>query len=193
MFLKNTYKCDKERIHKNYVDCIYWSIDTTECKTNCSLKILNNPDIMDCAKCNKRKSHETKEIKEIKETKENIIEEPSFKEKTKNYLKAETSQMFSGKVPQEIYEKRKLICMSCEFRVSESKENKDEIGWCKGGCGCTIGNPRAALSQKLYMPTLSCPKGKFGIERGNGFNINDAANSAKGLFTSVTNLFQKDK
>lgn len=197
MFLQNTYKCKKALANKNYVDCVYWNINTSECKAICSLKVINNPTILDCSKCPKRTSYNLPKIGENKETlSESETQEVlniSFAEKTKNYIKAESSQMFSGKVSQEVYEKRKLICMSCDFKVSEAKENKDEIGWCKGGCGCTIGNPRSALSQKLYMPTLSCPKGKFGTEKGTGFNINDAADSAKGLITSVGNLLKKDK
>jgi hypothetical protein len=43
------------------------------------------------------------------------------------------------------------------------------------------------------MPTLSCPKGKFGIEKGTGFNVTDAVDSAKGIIKSVKNLFEKDK
>ena len=93
--------------------------------------------------------------------------------------------MFTGKISQEIFEKRKSICMSCEHRVAKAKDKEDEIGWCKGGCGCSIGNPRAALSEKLYMPTLSCPKKKFGPEKGVGFNVSDALNSIKGLATAV--------
>jgi hypothetical protein len=197
MFLQNTYKCKKALANKNYVDCVYWNINTTECKAICSLKIINSPTVLDCSKCPKRKSYnlpkieQDKEITSKPETQENL--DVSFAQKTKNYIKAESSQMFSGKVSQEVYEKRKSICMSCEFKINEAKENKDEIGWCKGGCGCMVGNPRSALSQKLYMPTLSCPKGKFGIEKGTGFNVNDAVDSAKGLLTSVSNLLQKDK
>jgi hypothetical protein len=116
----------------------------------------------------------------------------TFIEKTKSYVKAEGSQALQGKVSEEIFERRKQICMSCEFRVNDRNGNKDSIGWCKGGCGCSIGNPRAALSQKLYMPTVSCPKGKFGVEHGEGFNIKDAKDSAKGLLTSIKNIFKKD-
>jgi len=197
MFLKNTYKCNKIPTIKNYVDCVYWSKNTANCNSICSLNVINNPSEMDCAKCTKRKSPGVDKIPEKKDFySEEQVEnkaEPSFQEKTKNYIKAESSQMFAGKVSDEIFEKRKAICLTCDLRVQEAKNQKDEIGWCKGGCGCVVGNPRAALSQKLYMPTLSCPKGKFGPEKGSGFKVEDAIDSAKGIITSVKNLFEKDK
>ena len=188
MFLQNTYKCKGGFIKNQYVDCKHWSVDTDRCKTDCSLNVINNPTVTDCSKCPKRESYNTKVILESKEINlSDKEEEKSFIEKAKNYTKAETSQMFQGKVSQEIFEKRKEICMSCEFRVQEAKGAKDEIGWCKGGCGCIVGNPRAALSQKLYMPTLSCPKKKFGAEKGSGFNIPDSLDSVKGILTSIKN------
>jgi hypothetical protein len=125
-------------------------------------------------------------------------EEKHFIDKAKTYLAAEGSQVSQGKVPQNVFEKRKKICMQCEFRYSPEYKNKekpffkDSIGWCRGGCGCGVGTPRAALSVKLYMPTLSCPKGKFGPESGAGFNISDAVDSAKGIVKSVANLFKKE-
>jgi hypothetical protein len=41
------------------------------------------------------------------------------------------------------------------------------------------------------MPTLSCPKGKFGVEKGAGFEISDAVDSAKGILTSAISIFKK--
>lgn len=195
MFLKNTYKC-KGGIAKNqYVDCKHWSVDVTKCQTICSLKVINNPSVTDCSTCPHRESYKTRLILESKEveSQEEQIEEKPFMEKAKSYAKAETSQMVQGKVSHEIFEKRKSICMNCEYRVPKTREFVDEIGWCKGGCGCSVGNRRAALSQKLYMPTLSCPKGKFGPEKGEGFNVSDVVDSVKGIVTSVKNLFEKDK
>jgi hypothetical protein len=43
------------------------------------------------------------------------------------------------------------------------------------------------------MPKWICPMGKFGKEKGEGFNVSDAANSVKGVFTSVKNLFNKEE
>lgn len=124
---------------------------------------------------------------------DNDQKEPTFTQKTKNYLAAESSQAIQGKVSEKVFKKRKEICMACEFRVPSAKNATDSIGWCKGGCGCSVGNPRAGLSQKLYMPTLSCPKGKFGEEEGRGFNINDALNSGKGFFKSLASLIKGQK
>lgn len=185
--------CKNWRILNGAPDCKL-NLDLNKCNT-CPSKIFrngnyNDPQIVVFEKSEKFNNNIEK-IKELK--KEETKKDPSFKEKVKNYAKAETSQMFSGKVSDQIFEKRKQICLSCEFLTKEAKNITDEIGWCKGGCGCVVGNPRAALSQKLYMPTLSCPKGKFGIEKGTGFNVTDAVDSAKGIIKSVKNLFEKDK
>lgn len=184
--------CKSSLIKQQYVDCVYWSVDTDKCETNCSLNILNNPKPQNCASCSKRKSHGVKEISESKEISTPETKEKSIVEKVTDYAKAETSQMLQGKVSEEVYEKRKSICMSCEFRVSEAKGITDEIGWCKGGCGCVIGNPRAALSQKLYMPSLKCPKKKFTPEHGIGFNLIDGLDSVKGIVTSIKNNLSKE-
>ena len=179
------------------IDCKNWRVKNLQ--PNCSLDL----DLNQCDSCQSRVPRngdfesppiftitvgETEKI--VKEEKQI---EPTFAEKAKSYIKAETSQAITGKVSQEVFEKRKAICMSCDYRIEQHKTFKDSIGWCKGGCGCSLGNQRAALSQKLYMPTLSCPKGKFGKEKGEGFNIGDAADSIKGVITSVKNLFEKDK
>jgi hypothetical protein len=195
------------------INCTYWNIENSTCGAHCKLK-SKEVSFLECRTCDVREPlHVEKEITNKrthpfvqqmrdkipqynaikKPTTEQIEEQKSFIEKAKSYGTAETSQMIQGKVSEEIFEKRKAICMSCEYRVAFAKEQKDSIGWCKGGCGCTVGNPRAALSQKLYMPTLSCPKKKFGPEKGEGFNISDAADSVKGIITSVKNLFEKDK
>jgi hypothetical protein len=129
----------------------------------------------------------------IQNNQNNLVKNPSFIEKTKNYFKAESSQALLGKVSEKIFKKRKQICMACEFRISSAKNATDSIGWCKGGCGCSVGNPRAALSQKLYMPTLSCPKGKFGKEEGRGFSVEDAVDSGKGFFKSLASLIKGQK
>jgi hypothetical protein len=185
-----------DRIY-NGVDCKNWRLKNLQ--PDCSLGL----DLNQCSTCPSKISREGDYkspplfILTVKETdnavKEEKVIEPTFTEKAKSYIKAETSQAITGKVSQEVFEKRKAICMSCEHRIEQHKTFKDSIGWCKGGCGCSLGNQRAALSQKLYMPTLSCPKGKFGKEKGEGFNIGDAADSIKGVITSVKNLFEKDK
>lgn len=123
--------------------------------------------------------------------------EKSFLEKATSYLKAESSQATQGKISKENFEKRKEICLQCEFRTNDVVQKNgqplhDTIGWCKGGCGCTVGNPRAALSEKLYMPTLICPKRKFGEEKGEGFKVEDTIDSVKGIIKSVKNLLGKD-
>jgi hypothetical protein len=169
------------------INCKAWSVDTTECKTSCALKIHDSPTPLECAKCEKREP-----IIDITIKKTELLESPSFIKKTINYAKAETSQIVSGKVSEDIFENRKKICMSCEH-LTNPKPDVDPIGWCKGGCGCVVGNPRAGLSQKLYIPSVSCPKNKWGTEKGEGFKISDSLDSIKGIATSVKNLFEKDK
>lgn len=178
----------------NTLNCKHWSFDDRSCTVSCKIKETENPDFLFCSNCKKREPYSTEEVPELK--KEDLIDhsaEPSFVQKAKSYVKAEASQAFSGKVSSEVYQKRKETCMSCEYRVNNIKHLTDEIGWCKGGCGCTVGNPRAALSEKLHMPSLICPKNKFGTESGVGFNIKDAKDSVKGFAKSVKNLFEKDK
>lgn len=188
----------------NNVNCQNWSVDHSSCKTNCSINHVANPTLEDCKKCDLRKSYRGKKVIEIDDKTRNmkIIDlehtsveqpkEPKFMEKAKNYIKAETSQVLQGKVSKEVFEKRKAICMECPYRINGVKGKQDSVGWCKGGCGCSVGNPRATLSQKLYMPHISCPKGKFGTEKGEGFNASDAKDSAKGIIQSVKSLFRKD-
>lgn len=189
------------------INCKYWGFDKKECKTSCAINSVEHPNSSDCSKCKLRSSYAGEKIIKINEstgdlTIENIdgslpppnpepILDPSFAEKAKNYIKAESSQAIGGKVSKEVFERRKSVCMDCQYRVPVHKHHRDEIGWCKGGCGCSLGNPRAALSVKLYMPTLSCPKGKFGQEKGEGFNVDDAIDSGKGIVQSVMNLFKK--
>jgi hypothetical protein len=114
----------------------------------------------------------------------------SFVDKAKSYTRAELSQMFTGKVTEEVYEKRKEFCMSCPNR-SNPYPNQESIGWCKS-CGCSAKNPRAALSNKLWMPSLVCPLNKFGKEIGSGFKPQDAVDSVKGALDSVVSLFKKE-
>ena len=115
-----------------------------------------------------------KKIK-IKEPKKQNKEKISIK-KIFSYLKAEFSQAFKGKVTKKIFIKRKELCLSCD-KLKKLNNSKETIGWCGGGCGCNVGAPRAALSQKLYMPNISCPLNKFGPEKGSGINLNDFKNS----------------
>jgi hypothetical protein len=69
--------------------------------------------------------------------------------------------------------------------------NTEPIGWC-ATCGCSAKNPRASLSNKLWMPNLVCPLKKFAQETGQGFNVDDAVNSVKGAIQSVTSLFKPE-
>lgn len=213
--LKQFHICETNNnvVYKK-INCKHWSVKDDSCSQHCTLKNIECGHKV-CSSCAEREPIQISPppknprthpfINEMKEKlpqynvykpqtpSEESVNEKSFVEKAKSYASAETSQMVQGKVSKKVFEKRKNICMSCEYRVPIAKEKKDEIGWCKGGCGCTVGNPRAALSQKLYMPTLSCPKGKFGPDTGEGFSISDAVDSVKGIITSVKNLFEKDK
>jgi len=184
---------------KNYplpvINCINWYAKSGEPKCKIGL------DASKCLECPSRISHYQNYLNKqnIPYTKpeETIIPEDeskkSFIEKAKAYMKAEGSQALQGKVDDSVFERRKTICTSCPHLIKSKGTAEDVIGWCGGGCGCAVGNPRAALSQKLYMPTLSCPKGKFGAEKGAGFKVEDAVDSAKGILTSVKNFFEKDK
>lgn len=114
------------------------------------------------------------------------MEDKSFIDKAVSYAKIESSQLFHGKVSKEIFEKRKESCITCTRLMNPTPET-EEIGWCTT-CGCSANNPRAALSNKLWMPDLECPLNKFPQEKGEGFNVTDAANSAKGTIQSLISL-----
>jgi thiol-disulfide isomerase/thioredoxin len=157
-----------------------------------------NENVKQTLEAQSKKLQEIQEkfAKQKKEQEEKILNEKSFLDKAVSYLKAESSQATQGKISNSNFEKRKEICMSCPFKVNDvllknGTTAHDSVGWCKGGCGCSVGSERAALSTKLYMPTLSCPKGKFGVEKGAGFEISDAVDSAKGILTSAISIFKK--
>lgn len=223
--LPKVVPCESKSITLPIINCSHWSIDS-ECNSICALNLTENPDYKFCINCTSRnplqdilekpqilkskipnediiKEHLEKNYKKIEEAKKlflndkNKIKEKSFLEKTTTYLKAESSQATQGKISKENFEKRKEICLKCEYRANDIVQKNgqplhDIIGWCKGGCGCTVGNPRAALSEKLYMPTLRCPKGKFAEEKGEGFKVEDTIDSVKGIIKSVKNLLGKE-
>ena len=215
--------CSTDGEYLQKINCKHWFPNPISCSGICSIEEKNNPTKEDCLKCSKRETFAgekkvvqsestaklllvdivgsktiiqenlTKQNNIVMEKKENK-KEKSFSKKAKDYLKAEASQATQGKVSQKVFEYRKKLCMECEFRIEKTPLGKeDSIGWCKGGCGCKVGNPRAALSEKLYMPTLSCPKNKFGPSKGEGFNVSDAVDSAKSVVKSVVNLFTEKK
>lgn len=191
------------------INCVHWELKN-DCTPYCNEKktTVNNRI---CQTCTIRKPFPTIETPIInspisdlknklpqlnvykKTENENLPQsnDKSFLEKAKSYSQAEMSQMFSGKVSQEIYDKRKSLCMECPSRSNHTPET-ETIGWCKS-CGCSATNKRAALSNKLWMPALECPLKKFGKEVGEGFKASDAADSVKGIVTSVKDLFKKDK
>jgi hypothetical protein len=192
------------------VNCEHWSANPDTCTSICAIAKEENPSFSQCLKCKFKKTimptliynankktgkHElsfntgSEETTTIKKKKQ--IKNPSFSEKAKSYIKAETSQATQGRVSKSIFNKRKEICMNCDYRVN-NVATKDSIGWCKGGCGCSVGKPRSALSEKLYMPTLKCPQNKFGPENGEGFNMDDALDSIKNVAKSVVDLFKKE-
>lgn len=178
LFLTDRYQCDN-LISKQKINCEHWSYNKTDCSTYCDLKKAS-PSSINCFGCKDRKKLDTTQLT-IKNT-----DEPSLTNKVVSYAKAEGSLFVLGKVSVEVYEERKKLCSSCEF-LTNPKPEIESLGWCKGGCGCKIGNPRSALSEKLYMPALSCPKHKFGPSPGTGFNPSTAVNSVKGVITSVIN------
>jgi hypothetical protein len=144
-------------------------------------------------KCNSRQSYSDDILNKDKETNQfthltvNKTNSPFTLDKAQKYISAETSQFIQGKVDDEIYNLRKSKCMDCQFRVNNISTVSDEIGWCTG-CGCGIGSERTKLSIKLRMPSLFCPKGKFGAAMGSGFKIADAKDSIKGVVSMIKNL-----
>jgi len=189
LFLNIFYTCDK-KTHKQIINCEHWNFKESTCEINCKLKNIN-PSIIDCIKCKERKKFDA--TPNIKSSVSQVTISAPKKVNSQNvrsYAKAEVSQFTQGKVSEKIFNKRKEHCMSCERRKNPHPEG-ESIGWCTS-CGCGI-TPRAALSQKLYIPTISCPLNKFGPEKGEGFNAKDAIDSVKGIATSVKSLFEKDK
>lgn len=185
LYLNDYYNCREENIivSQQKINCKYWNINENICTTACSLNIVSNPTPKDCNLCTKRDFVLT-EITIKKESIKKETEKKSFIEKAKSYAKAEISQIIEGKVSEDIFCKRKNLCLSCEFLVNP-KPNEESIGWCKGGCGCQIGNTRSALSAKLYMPHLKCPKNKFDVEKGNGFDTKHVIESLNGIKNSI--------
>lgn len=182
------------------INCKHWSTDDN-CITKCSLNVINNPEPHDCAKCSQRECivenppiPKPKIVATITDDsiKNGDLPEPSFFKKAISYAKAETSQFLGGKVSEEVFEKRKNICMECNYRINPKPES-ELIGWCKGGCGCSIGAPRSALSQKLYMPSLKCPQQKFDVEKGEGFNVGDAMDSLRGAAEAINSTIKEEK
>lgn len=210
--LPQTTRCDQYNRSLVHVNCEHWSANKENCIGYCTLK-SENTDIKKCSTCSLRKSfniqtdspqknfgNQMKSIMEqttFDDISKSILNAPqkkpksaSFAEKALSYSKVEGSQLFQGKVSEESYNKRKLICMTCPQRINPTPQS-EEIGWCKS-CGCSSRNPRAALTNKLWMPDWECPQKKFGKEEGHGFNIEDAANSLKGIATSVVSLFKSE-
>lgn len=194
LYLNEFYDCKENEIivSKQKINCKYWNIDNP-CNPDCSLKVLNNPTPSQCNYCKKRDPIVLGDIETDVSVPEIKPEEKSFFQKAITYVTAEASQFVNGKVSEEVYEKRKNICLACHFKTNPSP-HIEPIGWCKGGCGCKVGNPRAGLSEKLHMPTISCPLNKFDYEKGSGFKVSDAIDSLKGIKTSlVENLKTNDK
>jgi hypothetical protein len=184
------------------INCVFWDMQDN-CSAYCSEKKKNVSEL-DCKRCDIRKPYvgvdnqqntsPAADLQNLPQFNHYVVEnsdnETTFLDKAKSYSKAEISQMFKGKVSQEIFEKRKSLCMACPSRVNN--DQSEAIGWCKS-CGCSTTNKRASLSNKLWMPSLECPLKKFGKEIGEGFKASDAADSVKGIITSVKDLFLKDK
>lgn len=199
IFLNEYYDCNSTiegyTTSRQKINCTHWSTNESGCDTICSLNVLSNPKWTDCLKCEKREKIKEIDVEKLVPKKVNTLipkpKPPSLIKKAVSYAKAETSQMFNGKVSEEIYNKRKDICISCDYKVNPLPET-EPIGWCKGGCGCKIGNPRAGLSQKLYMPTVTCPLKKFGPETGAGFKVADAIDSVKGIATAINETLKPD-
>lgn len=185
--LNQLYSCNNAHYYKK-INCKHWNYDKESCVQYCSLKNIN-PTIRDCSSCSDIEYIETNIKNKNVLSKVEHSKNPT-EVKIKSYAKAEMSQIIQGKVSEEIFHERKEQCLSCERRINPHPEG-ESIGWCTS-CGCGI-TPRAALSQKLYIPTISCPLNKFGPAKGGGFNSKDVLDSVKGIATSVKSLFEKDK
>ena len=185
LFLKDRYTCPPN-ISYEKINCEYWSVNAEECKTFCSLKNIN-PQSTNCFVCKERKHLNVTELT-IEQTP--VHENKPFLKNVISYTKTEGSQFLSGKVSNEVFEKRKALCMECPRRMNPTP-NTEPIGWC-ATCGCSAKNLRASLSNKLWMPNLVCPLKKFEQETGEGFNVDDAVNSVKGAIQSVTSLFKPE-
>lgn len=197
-------KSNKTKVY-NQINCIHWKLnDDNSCFPYCSLK-NKNVSMRDCNVCDVRiplnqnigPINPTDDLRE-KFEQTNIFKAPSklpetkdksFLSKAAQYSKVEGSQLLTGKVSEEVFEKRKALCMGCPRR-NNFKPDSESIGWCSS-CGCSAKNPRAALSHKLWMPDLECPLNKFPKEVGEGFNAADALDSVKGIIQSVGDLFKK--
>lgn len=185
------------------INCIHWNMND-DCSPYCKEKKKNVTEF-ECRTCTIRQAHQQVQkpesrspVSDLKNklpqfnhyVSEDRKDDSSFLDKAKSYSKAEMSQMFSGKVSEEVFEKRKALCMACPSRINKDPDN-EPIGWCRS-CGCSTTNKRASLSNKLWMPFLECPLKKFGKEQGEGFKANDAIDSVKGIMTSVKDLFSKE-
>lgn len=210
--LPQVVRCKNKSVAYAKVNCLHWNIDAEgDCSQFCKLK-NKNITFQDCQICDVREQIEDLDIRvkslaqQMRErtpqynyySKENIDKikkqmEPqnkSFLEKAAQYAKTEGSQLVNGKVSEKVFEKRKALCMECPRRMNPTPES-EPIGWC-ATCGCSAKNPRASLSNKLWMPDLVCPLNKFSQETGEGFNVSDAVNSVTGAVQSVISLFKSE-
>jgi hypothetical protein len=206
--LKQIVYCETNKAKAFHrINCTQWVVENAgKCAPYCTLKskhVLAN----DCSKCDVRtplvetsqpntKSNVIKDMQSLIPQKNLYTAVPvpnnvdqSFLSKAAQYSKVEGSQLLTGKVSEEVFEKRKSLCMGCPRR-NNFKPDSESIGWCSS-CGCSAKNPRAALSHKLWMPDLECPLKKFPKEVGEGFNAADALDSVKGIIQSVGDLFKK--
>lgn len=206
--LKQFVPCSKNTsVVFPHINCSYWSLKEDEsCVSYCNLK-ETGVGIKVCSSCKERKPLvNTKSnygmpspVQELKDLLPHIPQvaesyhnnDDSFIKKATKYSTAEASQVIQGKVSEEVYEKRKNICLECPHK-SNPKPDEESIGWCKK-CGCGSKNKRAALSNKLWIPNIDCPLKKFGKETGKGFNTADAIDSFKGAVQSIGSLFKKDE
>lgn len=92
----------------------------------------------------------------------------------RRYMSAELSLQLHGPVPDEVFEQRKALCLACPKRY-DSKENPDEIGFCKS-CGCGV-SARSRLTVKLTMPSTECPEKKWGRSHGRHKTLKDRVKS----------------
>lgn len=100
--------------------------------------------------------------------------------KVKQYIAFELSNVREGKVTKDVFEERKLKCLSCPSLL---KTKTDKIGICNS-CGCGA-NPRARLSVKLTVAGSECPLKKWGKSEFTQFSWWNTVDSAIGICVTV--------
>jgi len=112
---------------------------------------------------------------------------PPQKSKAIKYSAVELTHATQGPAREADAAARLAICMACEHRAVEYKEQTDAggVGWCtKCGCG---NNPRALLTVKVTMAGVECPltPPKWGKVEGTGATVASTVDAVAGVAKSI--------